>query len=385
MCGMICEINHICGGCPLRSLATEEYRLQKIEQFNRIISLIRQKEIPIGQPIFITDGNRRRAELTFCRQKSKLLLGFNAAQSHDIAELTICPALTPQLNKILPDVHQFLTELCSIKVNKKIKNKIQTLQILNGEIWLTEAQNGIDILLEIDNELNFDHRLLISEWMQNNAPIIRFSVGKKNAKPETVIEKTPPFITIDNHQVFIAAGTFLQPSCAGEKALIELVQKYMDETTGHIADLFCGIGTFSYPLAGNIKNKILAVDSSAELLAGFQKTVNAQSIPNIKIMSKNLFKYPLDATELRNFAAVVFDPPRAGASAQTAQIAAMPHSDKPTKIIAVSCHPQTFVNDANTLIAGGYKIKEITMVDQFVYTRHFELVALFEKGENNEY
>jgi 23S rRNA (uracil1939-C5)-methyltransferase len=46
--------------------------------------------------------------------------------------------------------------------------------------------------------------------------------------------------------------------------------------------------------------------------------------------------------------------------------------------VAISCNPQTFVNDANTLIAGGYQIKEITMVDQFVYTRHCELVALFE-------
>ena len=384
MCAMICEINHICGGCPLRHLPEREYRQQKIEQFNKLVGNIRQADIVCGEPIFIADSQRRRAELTFLRRKGNLLLGFNGAQSHDIADLKQCLALTPTLNAILPDVRRLLEDLCAVQTHKKVKNKVLTEQILQGEIWLTEAENGVDILLEIDIEPSFEHRIIISEWAQNNAAVIRLSVGKKNTRPETIIEKTPPFITIGGYRVLIPAGTFLQPSAAGEKALSGLVQKYLGDTTGNIADLFCGVGTFSYPLSNNIKNKITAADSSAELLAGFQKTVNAHSIPNIKIVQKNLFKYPFDAAELKNFTAVVFDPPRAGAGAQVAQIAAMPHCDKPTKIIAVSCHPQTFINDANTLIAGGYTIKEITMVDQFVYTRHFELVALFEKGENNE-
>jgi 23S rRNA (uracil1939-C5)-methyltransferase len=135
----------------------------------------------------------------------------------------------------------------------------------------------------------------------------------------------------------------------------------------------------------NIRNKITAIDSSAELLNGFRQTVNALMLPNIEIVQKNLFKYPLDETELRDFAAVVFDPPRSGAAAQVQKLANMPPSEKPQKIIAVSCNPHTFINDANVLIAGGYEIKEMTMVDQFVYAKHFELVALFmKKGEENE-
>lgn len=100
-------------------------------------------------------------------------------------------------------------------------------------------------------------------------------------------------------------------------------------------------------------------------------------IPNIEIQAKNLFKYPLDKLELKGFSAVVFDPPRAGAAAQVKKIAEM--TDKPEKIIAVSCNPNTFVNDANTLISAGYKIDEITLVDQFIYSNHSELVALFTK------
>jgi 23S rRNA (uracil1939-C5)-methyltransferase len=220
----------------------------------------------------------------------------------------------------------------------------------------------------------------------NNPPIVRLSVGAKNTKPETIVEKSKPYINIANQQVFISAGTFLQPSKAGEQALIDLVLKYTYATEGKIADLFCGIGTFSYPLATNKKNKITAVDSSSELLAGFRQTVHAQMIPNIEILQKNLFKYPLDAEELKLFDVVIFDPPRAGAAAQVRQLAQMPQQNKPQKIIAISCNPHTFINDANVLLAGGYNLQELTMVDQFVYTKHCELVALFtKKGENNEY
>ena len=71
--------------------------------------------------------------------------------------------------------------------------------------------------------------------------------------------------------MFIPAGTFLQASNSGEQTLINLVLKYISDSQGNIADLFCGVGTFSYPLAANPKNKITAIDSSDELLNGFQK------------------------------------------------------------------------------------------------------------------
>ena len=139
------------------------------------------------------------------------------------------------------------------------------------------------------------------------------------------------------------------------------------------------MGTFSYVLAADPANKITAVDSSVSLLEGFRESVNRNQIPNIQILTRNLFKYPLDGKELAGFDVVVFDPPRAGASAQATQMAALPFSAKPSKIIAVSCNPHSFVTDANILIGGGYRLEEITLVDQFIYSNHSELVALFTK------
>lgn len=376
---MNCIYQDICGGCPLRALSTEDYRQHKIERFTKIAANIRQERLRFGEPIFIADGQRRRAELTFIYQKGKINLGFNAAQSHQLIDIESCLALVPELNGILPRVREFLQRLCEIKTSQKVKTKFVTYSIRQGEIWLTAAANGVDILLEIDERITLEHRMEICDFANQNPEVIRVSVGKKNTRPETIIEKTRPHIKIADYEVFIPAGTFLQASAAGEKALTDLVLQSIGETTGNIADLFCGVGTFSYPLAHNLKNKITAADSSEELLDSFQKTVNFLTIPNIKIVKKNLFKYPFDAEELKNFAAVVFDPPRAGAGAQVAQIAAMNQADKPQKIVAVSCNPHTFINDANQLLEGGYDLSKITMVDQFVYAEHFELVALFEK------
>lgn len=376
---MMCPYQNICGGCPLRSLSDTEYRQHKIARFEKIISNIKQENIYVGKPIFIADGFRRRAEFTFRLQKGKLLLGFNAKQSHDIIDTQKCLALTPAINDSLPAVREFLQGFCQIPHTEKIKNKIKTTYIQQGEIWLTQSANGLDILLETEADISLQHRMKICDFANNNQAIIRFSIGAKNTRPETILEKTKPYIDIYSSHVFIPAGTFLQASQKGQDALISLVLKYAGDTTGNIADLFCGVGTFSYPLALNIKNKITAVDSSSELLNSFQQTVNYFTLPNIQIIKKNLFKYPLVAAELKDFALVIFDPPRAGAALQTAQFANLQAEDKPQKVIAVSCNPHTFINDANSLIESGYELKEITMVDQFVYAEHFELVALFAK------
>ena len=373
-----CPYQSVCGGCPLRNLNQEDYRKFKISKFEHILKGIRQTDISISEPIFIADGNRRRAEFTFAYGKNRLKFGFNAAKSHDIIDIEQCMSLTPEINKILPALKSFLADFCSVKITQKIKNKLQTKSVTQGDIWVIAAANGIDVLLEIGEQINLEQRMLICDFI-NTDNVIRFSVKIKGGKPETVIEKSKPYINISGHNVFIPTGTFLQASCAGEKALTDTVRRYIDTLTGNIADLFCGVGTFSYPLSDNIKNKITAVDSAPDLLESFKDTVNHLTIPNIKIIQKNLFKYPLDTTELKDFDIIIFDPPRAGAAAQVRQIAAMNPADKPQKIVAISCNPHTFINDANALIASGFKIKNITMVDQFVYADHFELVALFEK------
>ena len=377
---MVCELSGICGGCPLRCLDTARYQEQKLAAFRETLKHIRQDNIAEGKPVFVPDHPRRRASLAFSYKKGRLSLGFNAAKSAEIVNLSACPLLTSGLNAVLPAITRLLEDICAVPCNVKKGKKTLKQNISCGDVWLTEAANGIDVVLEFDAEPELEHRMIVFEQAQAMPSVIRISHRRSpSAIIEPLVEKARPCIKIGGYDVYIPAGTFLQPSAEGEQALTGLVQKYMGDSEGAVADLFCGVGTFSYPLARNPANRDLAVDSSRELLAGFQESVNRNMITNIRIMPRNLFKYPLDSKELQGFDVVVFDPPRAGAAAQAGQLAMMETAAKPSKVIAVSCNPQSFVRDAGILLEGGYRLVEVTLVDQFIYSNHSELVALFTK------
>ena len=375
---MTCEIYDSCGGCIYRNKQYEQYCKEKFETFKKTMAQISVDEIKINSPYFISDGCRRRATFAFEYKKKKLCLGFNERTSHQIFDIKKCPLLTTSLNNTLPFLKQLVEAICNEPYQVKKGKKITLQYITKGDVFVCEASNGIDVVLEYDAPLELNHRMLIFEMVSAQNSIVRISHRKSAfSDSETIIEKSRPYIKIGGYEVYIPAGTFLQPSQEGQDVLSALVLKYFENVKGNIADLFCGVGTFSYVLAQKDKVKITAVDSSSQLLKGFQDSVNKNKITNIKILNKNLFKYPFDENELKELDAILFDPPRAGAKAVCEKIALSQY--KPDVLVAVSCNPNTFVNDAKTLISGGYKLKEITFVDQFIYSNHSELVAFFTK------
>lgn len=374
---MPCPLD-ICGGCLFRHLPLPVYQVQKKADFAKMLSGLEQKNVRLADPVFIGDNTRRRASLAFTYAKKNLTLGFNRRQSNDVVNIDHCHLLTSRLNANLFNIRELLKKICASPLAGKGKKarSAQPVYINKGDVWICDADNGIDIVLEFDSELSLEHRMLIFEAAQQYPDIIRISHRRSPvAAAEPIIEKTKPVVKMGGYDVFIPAGTFLQASKEGENALVSLVLKYLDGLEGQIADLFCGVGTFSYPLARNKNNRILAADSSVSLLSGFRRSVYKNMINNIEVIEKNLFKYPFTAKEVGNYDAVVFDPPRAGAATQIAEIANAPA--KPKRIVAVSCNPYSFVKDANVLTGAGYQIEEITLVDQFCYSNHNELVALF--------
>ena len=374
-----CPYQQKCGGCSLRHLSIKEYQAYKAYKFTALVKQLQRSKDSTTDFIFIDDGMRRRCELDFKLIKGKLFLGFNATQSHELVDIHTCPSLTLLINQNLPHIRNFLAELCQIKISTKKKNKLITENIIGGSIHITNADNGLDVLIKTNTPFNLEHRILTCDFVNSQPDIVRISMQMQNKIPEIIVEKVAPIINMNNAAVNIPPGAFLQASFDGQKALADTVKEYIGNVNGNIADLFCGIGTFSYYLSDNIKNKITAVDSAFELISEFQKNINRLVLPNIKIVQRNLFKYPLDTQELSNFDIIIFDPPRAGAKAQITKICELNSADKPQKIIAISCNPHTFVNDAVMLAENGYNLNAITMIDQFVYNKHFELVALFER------
>ncbi len=373
-----------CGGCPLRGSDISSYRKQKESNFKDIISNIKNSTPIIDEPIFIEDGLRRRAEMDFCFEKKELKLGFNENKSHNIIDINQCLMLDSSLNEILPKIKEFLKEFISIAITVKVKkNKIETKYINKGSIRLLKADNGIDVLFVLPINPGVEHRMLVADFVNLNEKIIRFCWQINNSAPEEIVTKISPKLYISDYEIDIPVGAFLQASKDAETKMINKVLGYLGEVSGSLADLFCGLGTFTYPLSKIKGVDVLSIDSSGVSLKGLEKAIAVNQIHNVKVVNKNLFKYPLDKDELKGLEALVIDPPRAGAHEQCRQITQVDNKDKPKKIVFVSCNPSTFVYDANTLIQGNYKLEKITLVDQFVYSNHMELIALFTLNQEN--
>ena len=374
-----CGVENLCGGCPLRHLSKAEYQSTKAEKINAILKGIKLENLPLSQPIFIGDETRRRATFAFNFAKGKMVLGFNAYHSNELVDCGNCLLLRSEIRQALPKLKNLLADLCAEPFVSKQGKKTVSVKLTKGDLAITLADNGLDVVIELPQMPELNHRMIISEHLSSLPDVIRVSWRRRvDDKPEVIVEKLAPQIKIGSVAVYIPAGTFLQPSQQGEQALISQVLEYLGEDRGKIADLFCGVGTFSYHLSALKGNSITSIDSSADLLEGFQRSVNRNMISNITIKAKNLFKYPLDEQELKDFDIVVFDPPRAGAKAQVEKLANM-GAIGPHKIIAVSCNPETFVRDANILLSGGWNLQNLRMVDQFIYSDHSEIVALFTK------
>jgi 23S rRNA (uracil1939-C5)-methyltransferase len=118
--------------------------------------------------------------------------------------------------------------------------------------------------------------------------------------------------------------------------------------------------------------RIAAFDADASAIAALRQAANTTSgLKPIEAETRDLFRRPLVAPELKRFAAIVFDPPRQGAEAQARELA---KSTVPL-VVAVSCNPATFARDVRLLADGGYRLQSVTLVDQFRHSAHVEIVA----------
>jgi 23S rRNA (uracil1939-C5)-methyltransferase len=133
------------------------------------------------------------------------------------------------------------------------------------------------------------------------------------------------------------------------------------------------VGPFALRLAE--RARVLAVDDDEAAIAGLTRAAAMPGLKPVQTQTRDLFKDPLLAEELRRLDAVIFDPPRQGAQAQARALA---RSGVPC-IVAVSCNHGTFARDMRILTDGGYRLGEVTPVDQFRYSEHVEIVARLEK------
>ncbi len=350
-----------CGGCQLQHLDLQAYQAWKenaVQQMLAKAGVVPDMWLP---SVFIPNGTRRRVTFAAHKKDKNVTLGLHQLRSHQIEDLTTCLLLTPALENIRAKLKPYLLRLLP-----EGKPTDVSLQDIDGSVEL--------ILTGDFGDLSFTKMDLINE-MAYGLGLARIGWRKGLFdKADTLIAPLPTKKTFGKIQVDIPPASFLQPSGEGEAALVAgVLEGCKDLKRAAFADLFAGCGTFTGHLLE--RGTVYAAESEAESIEALKKV--ALSMPKkLQAEKRDLFKEPLTVKELNGFDCVVFDPPRAGAQAQAATMA---QAQKLNRIIAVSCNPVTFIRDAELLIGGGYKLKSVQLVDQFIWSAHSELIGVFSR------
>jgi 23S rRNA (uracil1939-C5)-methyltransferase len=301
-------------------------------------------------------GARRRTTLRATWRDGRIVLGFSPEGGHSLVDVLECPVLAPELAAVLPRLRALLRDILLPRA------------ALGLSLTLTES--GVDLLLA---NLSAD-RLPVIEALGRFAMdlgLARLSV-EGPLGVETVVERAPPVVRFGGVAVALAPGAFLQATADGEAALLAAVLEIVGNR-GSVADLFAGYGTFALPLSAGAR--VTAVEGAAPAIRALDAAQRGAN-RRISCLHRDLFRKPLSPVELAPFDAVVIDPPRAGASAQMAAIAA----SRVPLVAAVSCNPATFARDAAILVGGGYRLQRLWPIAQFRWSSHVELVAAFARG-----
>jgi 23S rRNA (uracil1939-C5)-methyltransferase len=342
-----------CGGCQLQHL--DEQTLAGFVS-DRVANAAEGQGLVPGQlapPHLSPPNSRRRATLHAQRVGGRIAIGFREAGSHRIVDMHECHVLAPELfAQVAP-----LRRMLAAQPGR-----------LAADIELALADQGVDVGI----------KGLTVEGLAATEAMLDFARAQNLARltldqgygAEATWEPEPVTVTLGGVSVPLPPGGFLQATEDGEAALISAAREWLAGAST-VADLFSGLGTFAFALAGSA-TKVLAVEASRETHLTCKAAAGRAQVP-VLALHRDLFRNPLQADELNRFAAVLLDPPRAGARDQIAHIA----GSTVERVVYISCNPSSWARDAVTLVEGGYRLAELRPVGQFRWSTHVELASLF--------
>ncbi len=345
-----CKHFGTCGGCQLQHL-NDAF----VADWKRGIvaeALSRQGlDTPVDRTISVPAPSRRRAKFTLQRTKKTDLFGFIAQGTHTVVDVEECPILAPKLLEAIPH----LRTLARLAAPRKRAVTLHT----------SASLTGLDVMIEGGKELDLPLRERVIEQV-TDSDIARLTWGE-----DIVAERRRPAYKFGKTLIYPPPGTFLQAARETELIVLHILEQELGDEK-RFADLFCGCGTFSLPLAE--RGSVAAFDAEDAMVVALRDAAR-RSNTLLDARTRDLFRRPLLKHEL-DFDAVIFDPPRPGAQAQAEQLAM---SDVPL-VIGISCNPRSFARDAKLLADGGYALTRAVPIDQFRWSPHTEVVGVFRRG-----
>lgn len=341
-----------CGGCQLQHL--DEDSLADFVR-DRVVLAAEGQGLTaegVARTHLSPPRSRRRASLRAANGGGRPLIGFREQRSHRIVDMRECHVLAPELFALIDP----LRDLLSTRRGR-----------FGVDIELALTDQGVDCALKGLQLDGLEQTEAMLDFCRDSG-LARMTLDQGFGL-ETLWEPEPVTIGLSGVPVPYPPGAFLQATADGEAALVSAAQDWIGDMR-LIADLFSGLGTFAFALAGPAK--LLAAEAARDAHLACKTAAGASGKP-VHSLHRDLFRNPLRSDELARFDAVLLDPPRAGAREQVAQLA--PSGVR--RIIYISCNPSSWARDARTLVDAGYTLAELRPVGQFRWSTHVELASLF--------
>ena len=349
-----CKHFGACGGCAVQHMKVEAYEVWKTGQVRQALSQRGIVDFEMKPLVSVAPRSRRRATLSAKQTRDGIVLGFQERGSAFIVDISECHVIDRRLEDLVPKLREALAG--------ELPRSGQC------EIGLTVTDTGIDMTLGLPGvEIDGARRTHLAKIAT------QLHIARLTANGEMVAQAHAPALEWAGAHVSPPPGAFLQAVPSAEQAMQTLVVEGVGNSR-RVGDLFAGCGTFTFPLAKGAA--VSAFEGDIDAVSALKDAAkHARGLKSIAVERRDLFRRPLLNVELEAFDAIVLDPPRAGAKAQCEQLA----QAKVKRAVMVSCSPATFARDARTLIDGGYKLRRVTPIDQFLWATQVELVAQFER------
>lgn len=342
-----------CGGCDLQHLdeeALSTFVSERVVNAAEGQGIVPEKVLPahLSPP-----QSRRRVSLRAINGGGRPLVGFREAGSHKVVGLSECHVMLPELFALLEPIKRLLA-------GRKDRYSV--------DIELARVDQGVDLSIK---GLAFEGLEAVEgamDFARDNG-LARLTVDQGYG-PEAMWEPDPVTITLSGVPVGVPSGAFLQATADGEAALVSAAKGWLFDCDA-VVDLFSGLGTFAFALAGEGR-KVLAAEAARDLHLSCKTAAGTAGL-QLVALHRDLFRNPLRAEELARFSGVLLDPPRAGAKEQVRQIA----DAKVPRVTYISCNPSSWARDVRMLADTGYHLAELRPVGQFRWSTHVELASLF--------
>ncbi|MCC6071643.1 23S rRNA (uracil(1939)-C(5))-methyltransferase RlmD [Massilia sp. GCM10020059] len=366
----------VCGGCSMQHLepSAQVAVKQRVLEDN-LWHISKVKAGTIMRPMYgPTWGYRYRARLSarYVAKRETVLVGFNERGSGFVADITECHVLPPHVSDMLVPMRELIGAM-------SIYNKVPQIEVAIGEDLTAMVMRNMEALSAQDEALMkaFADKWNIQWWLQPGGPDTAapfYPVGKELYYSLPEFNVRMPFKPTDFTQVNHHINRVLV-----HKALL-LLEVQPDE---RVADLFCGLGNFTLPLATQAR-EVVGIEGSTALTERALANARANGLSEkTSFFTRNLFDVTTaDLVALGRFDRMLIDPPRDGAAALSAALAGLRASHPemmPKRIVYVSCSPSTLARDAGVLVhEAGYVLSKAGVVNMFPHTSHVESMAVFD-------